>query len=148
MLLWACYSAEVCSLVEAPTCVSGSELLAWQENKFTHGSRLRHKTCFAPESLRHYWDLQNRDSDSLSHYRFRSLPWDSNPFLLCLSPLFGIYFLVCIDFQIEHYEGLPSPDVIQSNKKQELISYLCKMLHFPSSLRRPSQHYQSFDYPE
>lgn len=82
------------------------------------------------------------------HYRFLSLPWDSNPFLLCLFPSLWHLFLVCIDSQIEHYEGLPSPDVIQSNKKQELISYLCGMLHFPSSLRRHSQHYQSFDYPE
>lgn len=61
--------------------------------------------------------------------------------------LFRIYFRVCTDSQSEHYEGLPSPDVIQS-KKQELISYLSKMLHFPSSLRVHSQHYQSFDYPQ
>lgn len=36
-----------------------------------------------------------------------------------------------MDFQNKHYEGLPYPYVIQSKKKQELISYLCKMLHFP-----------------
>lgn len=60
---------------------------------------------------------------------FLSLSWDSNLqilshshclffFLLSLPPsLFHIYFLVCMDSQSEHYEGLPFPDVIQSKKK-------------------------------
>lgn len=64
-----------------------------------------------------------------------------------------IYFLVCVGSESEHYEGLPLPGCNpikrkKKKKKQELISYLSKMLHFLSSLRTHSQHYQSFDYPE
>ena len=33
-------------------------------------------------------------------------------------PDFHIYFLVCMDSKSEHYEGLPSPDVIQSKKSR------------------------------
>lgn len=63
---------------------------------------------------------------------FLSLSWDSNLQILSHSPrlcspphptscpslpLLHIYFLVCMDSQSEHYEGLPFPDVIQSKKK-------------------------------
>lgn len=55
--------------------------------------------------------------------------------------------------RVSTMKDYPFLDVIQSKekrkkKKQELISYLSKMLHFLSSLRTHSQHYQSFDYPE
>lgn len=58
------------------------------------------------------------------HLDFLSLSWDSNLQILshshCLFflSLFHIYFLVCMDYQSEHYEGLPSPHVIQSKKSR------------------------------
>ena len=73
-----------------------------------------------------------------------SLPWTfsarlgiriSPPSPSVPSPSSPICFLACTDSQSGRYEGLPSPDVIQSKKKQELISYLSKMLHFLLSLR-------------
>lgn len=61
---------------------------------------------------------------------------------------FYIYVLVRLYSQSEHYGGLLSPDdnpiKIQGKKRQELMSYLWKMLHFPQH----SLHYQSFDYAE
>lgn len=128
---------------------------------------------FTPGSFAEKWLFQNNSSAQgyrmellihSPHPDFLSLSWDSTLQILSLSDT--LYFIIFPPSSLphllsglhvlpesEHYEGLPSPRCNpikkkkKGKKKQELISYLSKMLHFPSSLRTHSQHYQSFDYP-